>query len=83
MNSPSLSPGRQAYLLAVRRQKRQVRLWQPVLQWRKASAWPPPVPVLRCRLPSTGSMLLPAGNCLQYKSGFSFSSVILLQYICG
>ena len=42
MNSPSLSPGRQAYLLAVRRQKRQVRLWQPVLQWRKASAWPPP-----------------------------------------
>ena len=31
MNSPSLSPGRQAYLLAVRRQKRQVRLWQAAL----------------------------------------------------
>ena len=31
MNSPSLSPGRQAYLLAVRRQKRQVRLWQAAM----------------------------------------------------
>ena len=60
---------------------RQARLWQPVLLRRKASAWPPPVPVLRCRLPSTGSMLLPAGSCLQYKSGFSFSSVILLAVL--
>ena len=31
MNSPSPSPARQAYLLSVRRQKRQVRLWQAAL----------------------------------------------------
>ena len=50
MNSPSLSPGRQAYLLAVRRQKRQVRLWQAALLAGLLALWE-----LSCRVTASSS----------------------------
>ena len=57
MNSPSLSPGRQAYLLAVRRQKRQVRLWQAALLAGLLALWE-----LSCRVacPTAFSSAVPA-----------------------
>ena len=53
MNSPSLSPGRQAYLLAVRRQKRQVRLWQAALLAGLLALWE-----LSCRVGLSDGFLI-------------------------
>ena len=53
MNSPSLSPGRQAYLLAMRRQKRQVRLWQAALLAGLLALWE-----LSCRVGLSDGFLI-------------------------
>ena len=53
MNSPPLSPGRQAYLLAVRRQKRQVRLWQAALLAGLLALWE-----LSCRVGLSDGFLI-------------------------